>query len=801
MSEENSTSGSMNPNPEASAPAAAAQPILRRSKFPRATPILTSHSTGIARIRRLSGHFSNNDSETATCSGSTANSLNVEIAVRSTPPSTPLIHYQHHHLQQQQQQHQMSPLVIHNENSNGSQHSMPAFTRLQSIIKSPGSSHAVSPLISKLNLTNGSHDSPDHYLINSNPSTPIPQSSMSFRQYLTAAAASASSNMSGGFNSVPMSPVTTHILQQQPTTPGGSIYNPKFSAEHIMNIIKYKALQKLKKIESDSLKEKRKKNQLKQLKGDDAAPTDSAASANPAVLDRSKIRMRDLLYYNVKSNSSNKKTVSPTDPDEVIIEDGNVVLNDEIILHEANSFDINDESLGGASADRSLSNDSLSSEVYPKDSNQAPPPQPPAPPPPPPAIASQSAPQLKFAEDGSIIINEESLFIQRIEVEPQYDSTVVEESENLDNLNYNSYRKFHHTKKWTKRETAKFYKALSMIGTDFTMIQRLFSHRNRDEIKRKFKREEKLNQALIDKILSTTTKIDLSVFVSASSEDEAPPQATADDTTETNTQETSANTIDPTKKVIKKKTKPRRIKKRAFIESDDEDPSIAQHAATTSADTSAHDTNGEEFPFKKKQSKRRLAKKFESVAATTTQKDATLSLLTAVHESIVGKIQENKQKEEKEKAEAASSKKVVVEEEEEENDEDDIVLDLDTNQITSNNSVLMNIYYQQEENKNKIENEKEENEEVDEQEGEEIILDLDNNKIITNNNKTILNVNYEQNTSVPLASSHSETTAKATCLTETTFNSSTSMPNITSATTTISTPTKSQITITRIPRT
>ena len=124
-------------------------------------------------------------------------------------------------------------------------------------------------------------------------------------------------------------------------------------------------------------------------------------------------------------------------------------------MHEANSFDINDESLGGASADRSLSNDSLSSEVYPKDSNQAP--QPPAPPPPPPAIASQSAPQLKFAEDGSIIINEESLFIQRIEVEPQYDSTVVEESENLDNLNYNSYRKFHHTKKWTKRGKTIYY--------------------------------------------------------------------------------------------------------------------------------------------------------------------------------------------------------------------------------------------------------------------------------------------------------------------------------------------------------
>jgi hypothetical protein len=110
------------------------------------------------------------------------------------------------------------------------------------------------------------------------------------------------------------------------------------------------------------------------------------------------------------------------------------------------------------------------------------------------------APQLKFAEDGSIVINEESLVIHRDNIEPVYDTTIVEGEQN-DNLTYNSYRKFHHTKKWSEKETAKFYKALSMIGTDFTMIQRLFSNRNRDEIKRKFKREEKLNQALIDKIL------------------------------------------------------------------------------------------------------------------------------------------------------------------------------------------------------------------------------------------------------------------------------------------------------------
>ena len=61
-----------------------------------------------------------------------------------------------------------------------------------------------------------------------------------------------------------------------------------------------------------------------------------------------------------------------------------------------------------------------------------------------------AAPQLKFAEDGSIIINEESLIIQRQEVAPVYDSTVVE-GEQVDNLTYISYRKFHHTKKWTER--------------------------------------------------------------------------------------------------------------------------------------------------------------------------------------------------------------------------------------------------------------------------------------------------------------------------------------------------------------
>ena len=67
----------------------------------------------------------------------------------------------------------------------------------------------------------------------------------------------------------------------------------------------------------------------------------------------------------------------------------------------------------------------------------------PSPPPvqpiPKPKTTTIAAPQLKFAEDGSIILNEESLVIQREHHEPVYESTIVESEQN-DNLTYNSYQ-------------------------------------------------------------------------------------------------------------------------------------------------------------------------------------------------------------------------------------------------------------------------------------------------------------------------------------------------------------------------
>ena len=67
-------------------------------------------------------------------------------------------------------------------------------------------------------------------------------------------------------------------------------------------------------------------------------------------------------------------------------------------------------------------------------------------------------------------------------------------------------------------ETARFYRALSMLGTDFSLMETLFPRRTRFELKRKFKLEEKVNHVLIDKTISTQKPFDETVFGDESGE-------------------------------------------------------------------------------------------------------------------------------------------------------------------------------------------------------------------------------------------------------------------------------------------
>ncbi|KAM9101510.1 transcription factor TFIIIB component B'' homolog isoform 1-T1 [Sarcophilus harrisii] len=122
-------------------------------------------------------------------------------------------------------------------------------------------------------------------------------------------------------------------------------------------------------------------------------------------------------------------------------------------------------------------------------------------------------PRVKVAEDGSIILDEESLTVEVLRTKGP---CVVEENDPIfergSTTTYSSFRKNYYSKPWSNKETDMFFLAISMVGTDFSMIGQLFPHRARIEIKNKFKREEKANGWRIDKAFQEKRPFDFNFF-------------------------------------------------------------------------------------------------------------------------------------------------------------------------------------------------------------------------------------------------------------------------------------------------
>nr|XP_033784872.1 transcription factor TFIIIB component B'' homolog isoform X2 [Geotrypetes seraphini] len=129
------------------------------------------------------------------------------------------------------------------------------------------------------------------------------------------------------------------------------------------------------------------------------------------------------------------------------------------------------------------------------------------------ADGSLLVPRVKVAEDGTIILDEESLTVEVLRTKG---SAVVEENDPIfergSTTTYSSFRKSCYSKPWSIGETDMFYLAISMVGTDFSMIGQLFPHRARTEIKNKFKREERSNSWRIDKAFKEKQQFDPEFF-------------------------------------------------------------------------------------------------------------------------------------------------------------------------------------------------------------------------------------------------------------------------------------------------
>lgn len=95
------------------------------------------------------------------------------------------------------------------------------------------------------------------------------------------------------------------------------------------------------------------------------------------------------------------------------------------------------------------------------------------------------APQLRLDADGNIVLDEQSLQVEKSVDESTIVRTHVAEEAGLYGTTYNSFRRRpiqRRGRKWTEKDTTRFYRALSTIGTDFYSMTKLFPDRSRSQL-------------------------------------------------------------------------------------------------------------------------------------------------------------------------------------------------------------------------------------------------------------------------------------------------------------------------------
>lgn len=122
------------------------------------------------------------------------------------------------------------------------------------------------------------------------------------------------------------------------------------------------------------------------------------------------------------------------------------------------------------------------------------------------------APRVKIGPDGELIIDQESMFVKSSMDEERMNSISSDVIHESDDTRKSFSKKRKKTSEWTVNEVAYFYRALSQTGTDFSVMKEMFfkNWRTREQLKMKFKREERLNKALIDSAISNSIQYDLS---------------------------------------------------------------------------------------------------------------------------------------------------------------------------------------------------------------------------------------------------------------------------------------------------
>ncbi|KRZ34132.1 Transcription factor TFIIIB component B'' -like protein, partial [Trichinella pseudospiralis] len=124
---------------------------------------------------------------------------------------------------------------------------------------------------------------------------------------------------------------------------------------------------------------------------------------------------------------------------------------------------------------------------------------------------ASTAPRIKIDEHGNTVIDEDSLVVKLPPIQTEAKNFFCRDDRPLNSRSF-STKSFsnvwkEHGKRFSRsfylfRKTENFYYALSIVGTDFALMQEFFSNRSRNDLKRKFLLEQRKNPSRIEKILS-----------------------------------------------------------------------------------------------------------------------------------------------------------------------------------------------------------------------------------------------------------------------------------------------------------
>jgi hypothetical protein len=130
------------------------------------------------------------------------------------------------------------------------------------------------------------------------------------------------------------------------------------------------------------------------------------------------------------------------------------------------------------------------------------------------SVTKMVAPRLKLV-DGKVVLDESAASSTVTREQLTAGMQVVQEDPNrhFTSATY-SKRRSASSNRWSMKETDLFYEALSMCGTDFSMIATLFPHRDRNQIKGKFKIEERNAPHRISSAIASQKKLDVTGFAS-----------------------------------------------------------------------------------------------------------------------------------------------------------------------------------------------------------------------------------------------------------------------------------------------